>query len=439
MNRRPLLDGFSHADGADPGAELVFRSTSTDPDTVGGEDTITLVVCQADTYSTTTNTCLPGDLLASTSFALPTTENANATFTLPSIIRDGVVEAYAYLFDQHGHEAATSTIPAVLRRDFNVNNVAPTVVGGDITLNGTSSMILTVPAGQTASFTLDFRVRDANSCVNLASTSEITNYEVSLFRDNLLSTTTCRSGADYNPNNCYPSTVGTSTWNLDCTINTASCVSPSIDFVDVSCEFPLWFLADPTDTSTNTPASFSDDIWSVGVAGVDDNFATGTMATTTNPQEVISFNAFELQATQIPYGDLEPGENSGMFTVTTTVLTAGNTGIDQLLAGESMCERSNLSILCPDSSTSSIPSFRQQFSSTSEMYNDFPNVQPLPTTTASTTSELEIDILKPTSTTARTQGNIWWGIGVPGTITRSGDYTGQNTFISRVAEALDWE
>lgn len=432
VNSRPLFSGLSNNGPVDPGATLTFTSTSSDDDLVVDNDII-LIVCETNTgYSTTTNQCAPGEFIASTTISQKL--NATAAYNLAALFRDDTYPAYGYIIDEFGHEALGNPIQA----DFDVNNVAPVVLGGDITLNGINPLTLTEAGGETTGFTLEFSTSDANSCVNFASTTEMTDYVVSLFRSSY-GTTTCNGlAASYNPNYCYPSGVATTTWNLACTSDYAtSCTGPTVDTINWSCTFPLWFVADPTDNGPNTPVSFEADIWVAAVAGVDDNFATGTLATTTNPKELISFAALDLlSGTQIPYGSLEPGQANSNLSATTTVRNLGNTGLDQLVEGESMCKNFSVGNDCAPSASSTIPENQQKYSSSSLSYTSPAAVQ----LSSTTPGEVEIDVLKTTSTNTlfAATGTTYWGIAVPGTITLAGIYQGLNTFTARVAEAIDW-
>jgi hypothetical protein len=196
-------------------------------------------------------------------------------YTLASIVRDDVYGAFGFIVDQHGHEASANPI----QQNFTVNNVAPTTLGADISLNEGTDITLTVPADETTGFDLDFTLRDANSCVNTSGTpgSEFAGYRAAVYRTNI-GTTTCNSTAgSYNANNCYPSQALTTTWNLQCTASTTSCTGPGDDTMIYNCTFPLWFIADPTDAAVNIPASLTATSWSAAVAGVDDDGAIGPL------------------------------------------------------------------------------------------------------------------------------------------------------------------
>lgn len=428
VNSRPVFSAFANNGPVDPGGTLVFNSTSSDPDSVDAEDEILLVVCQTNSdYNTTTNTC-DSNFLASTT--IPLLDDASATYTLAAIVRDDVYPAYGYLVDEHGHEALANPIQA----DFTVNNVAPVVLSGDITLNGGSPLTLTEAGGETTGFTLDFTASDANSCVNVGSTDEIVDYSVALYRS-AIGTSTCDGtlGA-YNPNNCYTSGAAPASWNLNCTASSTSCGGPTDDTVIYNCTFPLWFVADPTDAGPETPSSLESQNWVAAVAAIDDNAATGTLTATAGPVELISFTALDLLTAEIPYGALEPGDDSGTLNATTTVRNFGNTGLDQEVEGEAMCPTFAVGSECQTSATSTVPENQQQFSSSSLAYGS-----PAATILSSSTpNEVELDIEKSTATSTPTNGVTYWGIAVPVSITLAGEYSGLNTFYAVTAEGNDW-
>lgn len=427
VNSRPVFTTFGNNGPVNPGGTLVFLSTSTDPDVVDAEDTLFLVVCSANTYSTSTNTCNPGDVLATTSIGQ--LANPSATYTLPAIVQDTSYNAFAFLYDQHGHEASGGAQGTNVT--FTVNNVAPTVAGGTISLNGGLDITLTNPGTETTGFSLDFVVADANSCdaVGGGSADEIVAPLVSVFRSGI-GTTTCNGTAgSYNANNCYPSGVSPSVWNLSCTASSTSCTGATDDTVTYSCTFPLWFVADPTVTGT----PFDSQMWSAGIAGIDDDNATGTMATTTSSVELLSLVAIDLLTNTIAYDQLEPGTAMTNLTSTSSLRVLGNTGLNQLLGGESMCTNFSLSNPCPVSATSTIPQSEQRYATTAAAYATGATLQP--TTSPAT---LLIQIPKPTSTSTPTSGTTYWGIAVPAAITLAGSYTGQNTFTGAISTPAAW-
>lgn len=438
MNSRPVLTNASSSGAVDPGSALSFFSTSSDPDVAGGNDTVSIIVCSSNTnFSTSTDSCT--DYIASSTVFVAS--DASAATTTASVIRDQTYQAYVYLIDNHGHEAL-----APIQANFDINNVAPTIVGGDIDLNTGSDLALLVPNGETTGFSLDFTISDANSCINStgATSTEITGYEVSVFRSGI-GTAGCDAAAgDYDANNCYSSGVATSTWDLSCTAATSSCTGITDDTQIFNCSFPLWFIADPTDTNA-TPtldSPFAAENWTAAVRGVDDDFATGTQATNTSQTiDLLQLTAIDLQTAEIAYGALAPGDTAP-FTLlggtagatTSDILNVGNTGLDQEVLGDSMCDGYSPSSPCASNASSTIPESQQKFSSTTIAYASI-----LANTLSSTTySEVELDVNKTTATSSPNLGTTYWGIVVPASISVAGSYQGLNTFRAVTAETGDW-
>lgn len=429
VNHRPVLTDFYNDGPVDPSGTLGFFSTSSDPDSVGGQDNIYLVVCQtAGGINATTRSCTVNGLASTTGSV---TDDATASYLLASIVRDDTYAAYGYLVDQHAHTATANPI----LENFVVNNVAPTLLGGDIVLNGGLDIVLTQEADETTGFTLDFTVRDANSCITATSSTEIIDYDVVVYRASYGTTTCSGLAGAYNPNYCYTNGVATTTWNLSCTVAGGSCTGATDDTVEYDCTFPLWFVADPTDPGPNTPGPFDADYWRAAVTARDDDLALSPFVGGTNSTvDVISFTALDLLTASIPYGALEPGQNTNNTNATTTVRSVGNTGLDQLLIGESMCPTFAVGNECDPSITDTVPEDQQKFSTTTFNYTSGFSL----TLSSTTNQELELNVEKATSTSIASSGVTYWGIAVPASITLAGSYTGLNTFIARTAEAVDW-
>ncbi len=428
VNHRPVFTAYSDDSPGLPGTTVTFYATSSDSDVTGTPDTIKLFVCSTASFSTTTNSCSATTLASSTYTA--TQQTATYTITIPT--RDTNYGAYGYIVDNHGHLASGGQqgVDSVLT----VSNATPTVNGGDITLNGGTDLTLTVEAGETTGFTVAFDITDNNSCQNSSGGDEITGYQVSVFRSNI-GTTSCDQAGEYDANNCYTSTVATTTWNLSCTASTTSCAGPTDLTQRFDCTFPLWYIADPTDGTSANTVQFATD-WSAAVAGIDDDSATGTLATSSIGVELTSFLAMALDTLAIPYGALEPGNRTDPLAATTTIRAVGNVGLDQLLSGESMCTTYTGSVTCPNSASSTIDDRYQVFATSSVSYGTATSSGFILSST--TPLELEINVKKSTTTTAQESGVTYWGIEVPSTITLSGAYTGQNTFTAKTGEPTEW-
>jgi len=414
VNYRPTFTAFSNTSPADPGSAVTFHSTSSDPD----GNNITLVVCSTATFSTTTNNC-GANTIATTSGAM--TNNAFAIYNLPQVIRDQNYNAFGYLIDEFNHTAIGATQGS--NSQITVNNVAPTVASSSISINGGAPIVIVTPAGETNGITLSFTTSDANSCRTFDDNFEMTNFVASLYRAPTLNATTC-SGSNaghYDPNNCYTSAVATTTWNISCTASTTSCASAASSTdptMDWNCTFPVWYVTDPTDAGP-----FVADNWRAAIAGVDNNNATGTQTESASGVNVNSNNAMRIPLnTQIPYGSLEPGQNSGTLSASTTIEAVGNTGLDQNFYAESMCDSFTVMTECVSSATSTIPEDQQRVGTSTVAYSSGFQL--------SSTTPLLVDINIPKSTSTTTPASLpaYWGIAVPMSITKAGAYTGLNTF-----------
>ncbi len=426
VNHRPTFTAFADNSPALPGATVTFTSTSDDADVTGTADTVRLFVCSTASFSTTTLSCGATTLASSTYVAT----NAAATYTISIPTRDTNYGAFGYVVDNHSHLASGGSqgTDSVLT----VNNATPFVNSGDITLNNGADMSLSVLAGQTTGFDVSFSVSDNNSCRTSTNGDEIVDYVVSVYRTNN-STSSCDAISDYDANDCYTSALATTTWNLSCTASTTSCGGPTDLTMVYDCTFPLWYVADPTDAST-TP--FFGTQWAAAAAGVDDDAATGVLVAGSILQDVASLLGIALDDPTIPYGALEPGDRTDPLAASTTIRAVGNTGIDELLQGESMCGTYTSAVTCPTSATSTIAERYQVFATSTVTYGTATSAGR--TLSSTTQKELELNVAKPTATSTQTSGVTYWGIEVPLSITLAGSYTGENTFYGRVAEVADW-
>jgi len=430
MNQRPVLTSANPAAAVDPGGTLTFNSVSTDPDVIDAEDDLYLIICQnSGDYNATTNTC-DANFVASTTVS-GITANVTAATGTPAIFRDGLYPAHAFLIDQHGHEASAN-----FDVEFTVNNVAPSVLSGDIVLNGGSDIVLTnSAAGETTGFTLAFSVTDANSCVNASAGPEIVGYEAAVYRTAVGTSSPLGCNpfdGNYDPNFCYETGQATTTWNLTCTASSTSCTGPTDDTQIFECSFPLWFLADPTDDGPH-----SGDSWSAAVSGTDDQSATSSFVQGSTPVGLLSAPYFSLLTAVIPYGGLAPGEDTGTLSTTTVVENIGNTGLDQELDGSAMCPPFvSTSSDCSLAPTSTVFTQFQKFASSSVSYSS-PFAQSLPTTSEALPAGLDLNVAETVSTSTFATGTTYWGIAVPASITVAGSYTGLNTIYGGIVDA-DW-
>lgn len=431
VNHAPTFTFFADDSPAVPGTLVTFSTTATDTDFYGGGDTVQLHVCTTNSFDTVNDQCSATTTATSTFVSFDPT--ASYTIVIPT--QDQDYDAYGFVIDNHGFEA--TGIAHGSSSVLTVANAAPYVASSSISLVQSSGtdMYLTVEQGETTGFELDFIVTDNNSCdaAGGGNADEVVDYWLSIYRSGVGSST-CHGAADnYDPNNCYPSELATTTWDLSCTASSTTCGGSMDPTVLFECTFPLWYIADPTDgTATSTQYNLQD--WRAAVSAEDDNGATSTIFTESQTGvDVISFLAFNLNTIIIPYGNREPGETTDPLPTTTTMAATGNVGLDQRLSGQSMCPGYETGSPCPISSSSTIPDSNQRFGTTSLAWADATQLS------STTVQELEVNIFKSTSTSTPATGDTYWGISVPGTISVSGDYTGENTFIAIVGESADWD
>lgn len=428
VNHRPSFTVYSDDSPTDPGSLVTFSSTSVDPDSSGAQDTVRLIVCSEQGFSTSTDTCSPGIVLASTTVP-GVAANASASYTIAIPTQDQNYEAWGYVIDNHGFEASGGANDT--DSTLTVNNVAPTTSPSTISINGGSDIILSVESGETTGFTLQFITADNNSCENASSGDEITDYSLSLYRSGVSSTTCTPGVGSYDANDCYPSELATTTWNLTCTASSTSCTGPT-DLDQVwDCTFPLWYIADPTD-GTATSTQYNTENWLAQVQAIDDDFATGSLSESSVGVEVTSFLAFALNTLTIPYGALEPGNQTDPLVATTTIAATGNVGLDKDVQGESMCTTYTGVTPCPNSASSTISASEQVFATSTVAYADATSLS------STTQQEIEVNVPKSTATSTQAEASAYWGIRVPISITFAGDYTGENTITALVGESLDW-
>lgn len=429
VNHRPAFTVFTDDSPKEAGQVVTFMSTSSDSDVSGAADTVKLIVCATAGFDTVTDTCT-GTLLASTTVFAAADPSAVYTISIPT--QDQDYNAFGYVIDQHGFEASGGAHGT--DSTLTVANTAPTVAGGFISLvqPDTTDIVLTTEAGETTGFTLSFITSDVNSCENSVATAEMTDYNLSIYRSGIGSTTCSVGSGSYNANNCYPSGVATTTWNLSCTASTTSCTGSTDQDQVWDCTFPLWYITDPTAGIVTDTLYFAED-WRAQVQGIDDDSDTGALAESTLGVEVDSLLAFALNTLTIPYGSLEPGQQTDPLNATTTVSATGNVGVDKNVTGTSMCTTYTGSTPCPNSSTSTIPESEQVFATTTSAYSA---ATPISSTTP---AFVDMNVPKSTSTSTPANANAYWGIRVPGTVTFAGLYSGENTFTAVLSDPSQWD
>ncbi|MGI6484634.1 MAG: fibronectin type III domain-containing protein [Candidatus Dojkabacteria bacterium] len=284
-------------------------------------------------------------------------------------------------------------------------NPLPTVT--NVTLNGGNA--ITLVEGNTKSVTLTAQVINDTGC------TEITSVKGYLYRSGK-GYTNCNDSEDADGNFCYP--------EIGCSVDTGSCTGSTDYTADYTCTVSVQYFADPTDTGTQ----YDSENWLATIKATNSgDLSTSTEITT--GVEMNSLVAFSVTST-LNYGDLlVGGSNSPLDRILITTAT-GNVGLDQEHKGEEIG-------MCTDYPTCTVGTpivlSHQKYSLTaSTPYST-------PTTAISLTNtsvEVELNLAKPTSTTAVSK-NTWWGVFIPpGTL--PGYYQGRNTITAVKGETTHW-
>lgn len=433
INRRPTFTLAADTSVA-PGDIATWTSTADDPDSLGGDDTIQLHVCRASGF----NPAIPSCTGAQWATSSPATSNPTATTTIPIPTQDGDLASYVYIVDQHGHAAVggyqdTNTL-------LTIDNVAPYIASSTIqlygvygTTTGTTSLVLTVPEGETQHFVVAFEVSDNNSCLSTTSANEISSARVNVFRSDIGGTYGygCDASGEFNANRCYVDDV--SGWVPTCYQRPGAACTANTLSVEWECVFPLWYIADPTDLGS--PNAGSD--WRASVSATDNNTLASVFATEDHPAntgaEVLQFLSFRATGSPIAYGSFEPGLGNDYHPATTTIYATGNTGLNQYLSGDPMC---TALLGCTYNGTSTIWVPAQHYATTSSSL-PYASGYALSTSTV-LTSFVDIVLPKTQSTTTPNSADTYWGIKVPASITYAGDYIGKNYIDAVVAPSGEW-
>lgn len=426
VNHTPYFNLIVNDGPEDPNGTITWTSTSFDNDSVGGADTVTLVVCRLNDFTGTF--CGPGGGWATSTAAAA---NAATTTALNQIMRDGTYNAYVFLYDNHGLVASSSR--QGFNSSFDVNNVAPNVTTSTIAIldtDDTGNLTLQNAAATTSGFKINFTVTDSNSCQNISSGAEFVSATANVYRSGV-SSTSCNTSGHYNTNNCYPD--ASSQVQMVCVQDGGTCSGATDPDSTWTCTFDLWFNADPTDTTTQ----FTAQNWLATVQVTDDDSALSYLTEAGTGNDVASFLAFNVSSTSIPYGSLEPGATSTLAT-STDLIAQGNIGLDQDIYGDTMCPTWTSADSCDSNGinpANDIIVSNQKFATSTVAWESAVAVA---LTSSSSPTDFKIQVAKPTSTSTLPVKYTYWGIRVPNTITTAGTYTGQNTIIGKKSNPTFW-
>jgi len=392
-NTPPNFTAFSNNGPVNLGATITFSATASDPD----GDNIILVVCKTQGVSGTACDGGSSDTWC-TSSSVAT--NPSCQYSVPSVFADGSYNSYPYIFDSKGSGSSSGQQGSL--STFSVNNVSPVV--SSVTIN--SGNPITLQAGTTKAVILTATVSDNNGC----STSEITSVKGYAYRSSI-TYTGCDTAGEANSNYCYP--------EISCSQVAGSCTGDGDASADYTCTANMYYFADPTDTNTKYPS----DTWFSTIKATDNNSASSN-TTVSSGVEMNSLIAFSVTTT-IDYGILAVGESNNPLNKITTITPTGNVGLDSELSGAA-----NMCTDFPTCNGYKIAINNQKYSLTAS--TSYSSAQTLP----SSPLEVELNILKPTTTSPATK-NIWWGILIPNG-TQPGVYNGLITITGVKGETAEW-
>jgi hypothetical protein len=242
---------------------------------------------------------------------------------------------------------------------------------------------ITLSPGATTTVSATATITDLNGY------ADMTQATATLYRSGVASGSACAQ----NDNSCYQ-VASTSCTRFNC--SGYSCA--------LSCSADIYYFADPTDIGT-----YNTEDWRayISVKDTADGYGTSTSAI---GKELLTLRALEVTQT-INYGAVESESNTGAYNASTTVDNVGNDAIDVSIAGTNLT-----------SGSSTIPVVNQKFSTTTFSYSGCTQCSLL----ATSTTNLEVDLAKPTSPTP-VADDVFWGIAIPFGVAAT-PHQGQNTF-----------
>jgi hypothetical protein len=251
----------------------------------------------------------------------------------------------------------------------------------NVVLNSGSD--ITLSPGSTTTVSATATVTDLNGY------ADMTQATATIYRSGVVNGGACSQ----NDNSCYR-VASTSCTFFNCA--GYSCT--------LSCSADIYYFADPTDIGT-----YSADAWAAFVSVHDTADGYGT-STTAIQKELITLRALDVTQT-IDYGSVESQSDTGGYNATTTVDNIGNDAIDISIAGTNLTNGS-----------STIPVTSQKFATTTFTYSGCTQCSLL----ATSTTNVEVDLAKPTSPSA-VEDEVFWGISIPFGVAATA-HQGQNTF-----------
>jgi hypothetical protein len=195
-------------------------------------------------------------------------------------------------------------------------------------------------------------------------------------------------------NNCYRSVAP------QCSFT--NCAGSSCEIV---CTADMYYFAEPTDAGT-----YAGDSWTAYLEISDQGGATTSASSPS--VDLLTTRALTVDSA-IDYGTLGVNTDTGSYNATTTIQNIGNDAIDIAIEGTDLT----------DGGASSIPVSEQLFATSTFNYSACIFCSSL----ATTTTNIEVDLSKPTTTTPGVTDDVYWGISIPFGVAGT-PHQGQNTF-----------
>lgn len=264
-------------------------------------------------------------------------------------------------------EVIVSQIPSVSNWTFNGGDDITLMEGGTTTIMATGT------------------ITDFNGYEDIQFASS------TFYRSGLASTTACTD----DPNNCYQ--IASSSCVL------SGCVGNSCE---VTCSADMYYFAEPTDIGT-----YSSENWLAHLYTEDQ---VGESGSSTDGVELYTMYALGLTTGTIDFQTLSVGSNTGSYNATSTLQNTGNQAVDVDLSG------SDLSAI-----GSSIPVGNMKYASSPFTYSGCMICSFL----SGSSTNFDLNLPKPTSTSTIITDDIYWGIAIPAT-TSGQTFYGTNYFVA---------
>lgn len=254
-----------------------------------------------------------------------------------------------------------------------------------VSLNASSTIVLSSNSTTLVSATTS--VSDPEGCATISTTTAV------IYREG------ATSGCSVDDNNCY--IVG-------------SCAQDACSGTNATytCTIVMDFFADPTDEGSYAQSQgWNSEEWIALITVYDDQDASATGSNAAVEEvDVQSLLAFDLSATSINYGEVNPNETSTEQTV--TVSTVGNVPLDVNASGTDMTWSGN-----------NIGVSQQHWSTTTGFIWDDGIAL------GATSTLIELESGKPTQSPSNATDDIYWKLKVPLDKKGGGPYEGTNIFI----------